>query len=271
MKDLEIIDKIQEAFHEVVSNNNITNDSMLFRKINEITNIDKKIIKNYYRIIDSDKTDTIDALHKGDLSINKALFECSGTVRYYRAEEIKIITDDLLKSVPVRQICRNRGAEFNRTPEGMVKKVRQIKRSLSKGFTLDEIIEDRTTERYNKNPDAMSQLKFYTKEELNIMKAAISTGEPVTSITKRLAVEFNRDPTGVAQKLYTLKKQIPSIKKWEGPKRTKVVKEKLNFQPEPVVEKQQPADIGVDVPHGMTFEGKPKRITLHSDHFRIYF
>jgi hypothetical protein len=34
---------------------------------------------------------------------------------------------------------------------------------------------------------------------------------------------------------------------------------------------QQPADIGVDVPHGMTFEGKPKRISLHSDHFRIYF
>ena len=34
---------------------------------------------------------------------------------------------------------------------------------------------------------------------------------------------------------------------------------------------QQPADIGVEVPHGMTFEGKPKKIMLHSDHFRIYF
>ena len=34
---------------------------------------------------------------------------------------------------------------------------------------------------------------------------------------------------------------------------------------------QQPAELGVEVPHGMTFEGTPKRIMLHSDHFRIYF
>ena len=34
---------------------------------------------------------------------------------------------------------------------------------------------------------------------------------------------------------------------------------------------QQPAEVGVEVPHGMTFEGTPKRIMLHSDHFRIYF
>ena len=38
----------------------------------------------------------------------------------------------------------------------------------------------------------------------------------------------------------------------------------------PIVE-QQSAEIGVEVPHGMTFEGTPKKIMLHSDHFRIYF
>lgn len=263
MKDLEIIDKIQEAFHEVLSNNNITNDSMLFRKINEITNIDKKIIKNYYRIIDSDKTDTIDGLHKGDLTINKALFECSGNVKYYRAEEIEIMTNDLLINVPVKQICRNRGPEFNRNPESMIKKVRQIKRSLSKGFTLEEIINNKTTETYNKRPKTMKEVRFYTAKEEEIMKKAISSGETIKSIAARLAVEFNRPIPGLSQKLNTLKKQIPSIKH-------RLVKQKFNFQPEPIVE-QQPADIGVDIPHGMTFEGKPKRISLHSDHFRIYF
>jgi hypothetical protein len=263
MKDLEIIDKIQEAFHEVLSNNNITNDSMLFRKINEITNVDKKIIKNYYQIIDSDKTDTIDALHKGDLTINKALFECSGNVKYYRAEEIEIMTNDLLINVPVKQICRNRGPEFNRNPESMIKKVRQIKRSLSKGFTLEEIINNKTTETYHGKPKTMRDLRFYTLEEEDILKKAISSGEPIKNIATRLAVEFNRPIIGLSQKLRNLKKQIPDIK-------SKIVKERFNFQPEPVVE-QQPADIGVDVPHGMTFEGKPKRISLHSDHFRIYF
>ena len=46
MKDLEIIDKIQDAFNKVLSENHITNDSTLFRKINELTGIEKKNHKN---------------------------------------------------------------------------------------------------------------------------------------------------------------------------------------------------------------------------------
>ncbi len=182
---------------------------------------------------------------------------------FYEPKEIRTIAIDLYHNKPVKEIARVRGQEFNRKGAGMLKKIRQIKRSLEKGFTIKDIINKETTETYNKQPEAMKQVKFYTLEEENIMKKAISSGETIKSIAARLAVEFNRPIPGLSQKLNTLKKQIPSIK-------PRLVKQKFNFQPEPVVE-QKPADIGVDVPHGMTFEGKPKRISLHSDHFRIYF
>lgn len=179
---------------------------------------------------------------------------------YYTATEIRTIAIDLYHKHPVKEISRIRGAEFNRRGAGMLKKIRQIKRALEKGYTIQDIIKKETTETYNKKPEPMRQVRFYTEKEETIMKKAISSGEPIKSIARRLSDQFNRPTYGLCQKLHQLKKQIPNIK-------SRVYKEKLNF--EPAIE--QPADIGVDVPHGMTFEGKPKRITLHSDHFRIYF
>lgn len=191
---------------------------------------------------------------------------------YYTPDEIKIIAWDLKAGVPIKRIAKIRGEEFNRKGDGMLKKIRQIKRSLDKGFTINEIINKETTETYNKKPETMNTVRFYSVEEINIMKTDIATGEPIGRIAKRLAKEFDRPIPGLEQKMYLLKKTVPVIAKWKGRKTTKSVIKKqapLNFTPETVV--QQPAEIGVEVPHGMTFEGKPKRIMLHSDHFRIYF
>lgn len=188
---------------------------------------------------------------------------------YYTPDEIKIIACDIDANVPVKKIAKIRGEEFNRKGDGMLKKIRQIKRSLLKGFTIEQIINKQTTETYNKKPEAMSQVRFYTTEELNIMKTDIATGEPIHQISKRLSKEFDRPIVGLQQKLYLVKKEVPVIAKWNVPRvRRKMVKKTPVV--EPVVE-QQSADIGVEVPHGMTFEGKPKKIMLHSDHFRIYF
>jgi hypothetical protein len=188
----------------------------------------------------------------------------------YTPDEIRIIANDLIQKVPVKKIARTRSAEFNRNGSGLIIKVRQIKRALSKGFSIQEIIDKKTTEKYRKEPEAMSQLKFYTKEEYAIIKTAIESGEPIASIVRRLSVEFNRGKLGLYQKIHTIKKNTPVLHTWEGSKRLpSVKKEKLNFEPDVII--QEPAEIGIEVPHGMTFEGKPKKIMLHSDHFRIYF
>jgi hypothetical protein len=189
---------------------------------------------------------------------------------YYTPDEIKILAHDLNKGQAVKEIARVRGVDFNRRGAGMLKKIRQIKRAINKGFTVQQIIDKQTTEAYNKQPEAMNQLRFYTKEEYAIIKTAIESGEPIASIVRRLSVEFNRGKLGLYQKIHTIKKKTPVLHKWEGVKRLpSVKKEKLNFEPETVI--QEPAEIGIEVPHGMTFEGKPKKIMLHSDHFRIYF
>jgi DNA-binding transcriptional MerR regulator len=185
---------------------------------------------------------------------------------YYTPDEIRIIACDLKANVPVKRIARLRGIDFNRKGDGMLKKIRQIKRALEKGFTIEDILKKKTTETYNKKPEPMRELKFYSVEEINIMKTDIATGQPIKQIARRLAKEFNRPAPGLEQKLYGLKKTVPHIAKWNGPRLKKTAVKKIK----PIVE-QQPAEVGVEVPHGMTFEGKPKRIMLHSDHFRIYF
>ena len=187
---------------------------------------------------------------------------------YYTPDEIKIIACDLKNNVPIKRIARLRGIDFNRKGDGMLKKIRQIKRALEKGFTIEDILKKKTTETYNKKTDTMNKLNFYSVEEIMIMKTDIATGEPIKQIARRLAKQFNRPAPGLEQKLYGLKKTIPVIHKWNGPKLRKRKMNKLVTTP---VKVQKPAEIGVEVPHGMTFEGKPKRIMLHSDHFRIYF
>jgi DNA-binding transcriptional MerR regulator len=197
---------------------------------------------------------------------------------YYTPDELKIIACDLKANIPVKRIARIRGEQFGRKGDGMLKKIRQIKRSLEKGFTIKEIINKETTETYNKKPEAMKTLKFYTEEEVIIMKTDIATGEPIEQIARRLSKDFDRPIPGLAQKLHILKRDVPFIAKWKGVKRVKPVRSLATIRAKKVLQDkkqeealQQPAEIGVEVPHGMTFEGKPKKIMLHSDHFRIYF
>ena len=189
-------------------------------------------------------------------------------VKTWTIEEVETIVSDLKTTrLSLRQISKNRHKEFNRGVSGTFNKVIEINKLLNKGFSANDMIQSPSIEKSRRMSNGL--LRFYTKKEINIMKSNIATGEPITYIAERLAVEFDRPVVGVRCKLYNLKSEVNKINDWKGPTKIEVVKETLNF--EPTLEKEQHADIGVDVPHGMTFEGKPKRITLHSDHFRIYF
>ncbi len=134
----------------------------------------------------------------------------------------------------------------------------------------------------------MNRLQFYTTEEIKAIENELinNDGLFITQIAENLAKRFDRPYEGLLSKIHKTKKRLietnlvkvenmkfdNSIKRLPGrPKKQKEVINTLQkTNHEPIVE-QQPAEIGVEVPHGMTFEGTPKKIMLHSDHFRIYF
>ena len=113
-------------------------------------------------------------------------------------------------------------------------------------------------------------VKFYSKEELKEIKEIIK--DPNSNIREAaivLSEKYDRNRPAVEVKIYQMRRRLhPEISSKVKP-RTKSVKTSNKVQANKQLE--QPADIGVEVPHGMTFEGKPKKIMLHSDHFRIYF
>jgi hypothetical protein len=108
-------------------------------------------------------------------------------------------------------------------------------------------------------------VKFYNEQELKEIKDIIK--DPKSNIREAaiaLAKKYDRNAAAVEVKMYSLRrKQHPEINF-----KTKTSTSKSTTKTATV---QQSADMGVEVPHGMTFEGTPKKIMLHSDHFRIYF
>ena len=113
-----------------------------------------------------------------------------------------------------------------------------------------------------KKLNLMKEIKFYTQEEIDEMISLIT--DPTVNmhnVCLKLAKKHGRSHNAVKVKMYQLRKQLETGKE---------LKKIITIKPKPVLE-QQPAEVGIEVPHGMTFEGKPKRIMLHSDHFRIYF
>lgn len=121
----------------------------------------------------------------------------------------------------------------------------------------------------NKKLETMREIKFYTEEEKNIMKKMLSTGETKRNISRKLAIQFNRSEYGIYQLLGKMRSFAPKVKPVRTLATIRAKKELQDKKQQEVL--QQPAEVGVQVPHGMTFEGTPKRIMLHSDHFRIYF
>ena len=120
-----------------------------------------------------------------------------------------------------------------------------------------------------KKSETMREIKFYTVEEKNIMKKMLSTGQSKRVISRKLAIQFNRSEYGIYQLLGKMRSFDPKVKPAKSLATIRAKKVLQDKKQEEAL--QEPADIGVQVPHGMTFEGTPKKIMLHSDHFRIYF
>jgi len=194
---------------------------------------------------------------------NNKQLKTMNEVRFYSEQEEK----EILEIAKDANICVNDSAELF---------AKKYKRSAN--AVKVKIYNTRKTLSISKN------IRFYSKKEIStIENLIIEDGDNAYAIdlTRRLAIELDRPFHGLRSKVDRIKKRLikegrlnPIVDRESD--RVKPVKsiatirakKELNF--EPIVE-QQPAEIGIEVPHGMTFEGKPKKIMLHSDHFRIYF
>jgi hypothetical protein len=126
---------------------------------------------------------------------------------------------------------------------------------------------------WDRKPESKQvKVNFYTEAQTEEMISILKSGRVnINEVSRQLALKYNRSVYAVRFKLHDLKKKLNLTKtrQIDNIKVKKVINktQELFFEPE----SKEPADIGVEVPHGMTFEGKPKKIMLHSDHFRIYF
>tara|TARA_R110000868_G_scaffold25451_2_gene99473 strand:- start:523 stop:1047 length:525 start_codon:yes stop_codon:yes gene_type:complete len=153
-----------------------------------------------------------------------------------------------------------------------------IKKGISHNETvrqLHKIFNNRTLHSINlklsrmKNPNTkITNPFFYSEEIVDSMKESLRSTETIENIADRFAKLLNKSSSAVLAKLNSLSKKMPERKKT---KFSKVEPVKSLAKISAKKELQQPAEIGIEVPHGMTFEGTPKKIMLHSDHFRIYF
>jgi hypothetical protein len=106
----------------------------------------------------------------------------------------------------------------------------------------------------------MTNPYFYNWRDIKEMKELIRTGEPILRIARREYQSFGASSASAfALKLYKIAKTTTKIREWEGSKRERKAKD------------QMVAPKALTVPEGTTFEGTPKRVELHTDHFRIYF
>jgi hypothetical protein len=99
-----------------------------------------------------------------------------------------------------------------------------------------------------------------TTEEVNQLKAIIRTGEPIVSISERLAAQYNRPEESFRMTLYNLAKRTYKIAEWNGPKRRRKKNTTTPAAPETAV---------METPRTPT--QKIARVERYDDHIRIYF
>ena len=185
------------------------------------------------------------------------------------------IINHLFDSVRCEDIAFVLSKVFDKPYNTMLTAVNARKQDVDKRIAASKLIKldlDQTINKKSKPMTQVPKVMFYTQEQTEEMISILKTGDVnINELSRQLAVKYGRTIYAVRFKLHGLKKKLNLTKnsQLDKVKVKKVINnpEPLNF--EPVI--QQPADIGVEVPHGMTFEGKPKKIMLHSDHFRIYF
>ena len=104
---------------------------------------------------------------------------------------------------------------------------------------------------------------FYTNEEIKRMKELIRTGDSIRTLAFREHQNFNTTSRALSQKMYEVAKHTRKVKK----RNTLGNRGGVTL----IDDNRVVASKSIAIPSGTVFEGECKRVTLHSDHFRIYF
>lgn len=116
---------------------------------------------------------------------------------------------------------------------------------------------------------------YYTKEEIEIIKAEITKGIPLVRIAQDLTKVFTtRTYDGILSKVNSVAQTMDCPQKLRTGKFNydlHSIKQELELIKTEKVKQQAPSPLKLTLPEGMTYEGMAKRVELCHDHFRIYF
>jgi hypothetical protein len=117
------------------------------------------------------------------------------------------------------------------------------------------------------------KLRVWTPSEDNALRTCMAKFKNATAAAEWAAPKLGRTKASIQQRLSLLKYVTPKYPT-RAKKNIEVVKKAVVETPiieTPVVETNVKEQEGVTIPQGFTFDIKPTRAVMYSDHVRLYF
>lgn len=159
------------------------------------------------------------------------------TIKSYTKKEINEIINYLKSGLTNVEISEILYKNSDRTITALYKKVLKTRKKISLNTKINKT----------------RNFSFYSTEEINLIKRKLKEGYSIGNIANIISTKYNRSYGSAYTK--TKKLQNESFSK---------VKTKT------LENTHDNLDLGIELPEGMTFEGKAKKIILHSGYFKVY-
>ena len=168
----------------------------------------------------------------------------------YSEEQLDILQKELEKGNNNTYITKKYAKKWNRPERGLsnritrlTKKMKVSTSSIKSKKDVAEISIKRSERNYN----------YWRAEEDNYLR------------------QLSDDDIKTLDIIKNFKKEYPGRTGLAIERRLGIVRNTYKKDNKSLEKKVKPAIIGIALPKGMTFEGTPSRVVLHSDHFRVYF
>lgn len=159
------------------------------------------------------------------------------TIKSYTNKEVNEIINYLKSGLNNVEISEKLYKNSDRTITALYKKVSKTRKKLNLNNKISK----------NRN------FSFYSNEEINLIKKKLEEGYSNKNIANIILKKYNRSYGSAYNK----------IKKIRNESSSKIETKKLENTTDNL-------DLGIELPKGMTFEGKAKKIILHSGYFKVY-
>ena len=243
MTDLEIIHEIWEAYDEIMDHTSLTESKDIIYQISDMTDIDEKIIKRFFKVIDTAEKSITDRLFIGEISINEAsdlmknnkkqpetvekislwdlgedarklkdsLIHIETDKRKYKAEIHSWIINHLFDGVSCEDIARQLSSVFDKDYNIMLTAVYARKEEVNKRVVAANLIklDLDLEENNNKQLKTMNEVRFYSEqEEKEILEIAKDANICVNDSAELFAKKYKRSANAVKVKIYNTRKTL---------------------------------------------------------------